>query len=97
DTWEKNLQCLAKGGRMVVCGATSGPKVTMEIRALFMKQYAIIGCYMGSKKELFDVLNLVELGRLKPVIDTVFPLKEAATAQQRMLDRKNMGKIVLKV
>ena len=97
DTWEKNLQCLSKGGRMVVCGATSGPKVTMEIRALFMKQHAIIGCYMGSKKELFDVLNLVELGRLKPVIDTVFPLKEAAAAQQRMLDRKNMGKIVLKI
>lgn len=97
DTWEKNLQCLAKGGRMVVCGATSGPKITMEIRFLFMKQHAIIGCYMGSKKELLDVLNLVELGRLKPVIDTVFPLKEAATAQQRMLNRENFGKIVLKV
>jgi len=97
DTWEKNLQCLTKGGRMVVCGATSGPKVTMEIRFLFMKQHSIIGCYMGSKKELLDVLNLVELGKLKPVVDSVFPLNDASSAQQRILNRENFGKIVLKV
>ncbi len=97
DTWEKNLQCLAKGGRMVVCGATSGPTSTIDIRFLFMKQHAIIGCYMGSKKELMDVLNLVELGRLKPVIDSIFPLKEASAAHQKMLERENFGKIVLKI
>ncbi len=97
DTWEKNLQCLTKGGRMVVCGATSGPKVTMEIRFLFMKQHSIIGCYMGGKKELLDVLNLVELGKLKPVVDSVFPLNDAASAQQKMLNRGNFGKIVLKI
>lgn len=97
DTWEKNLQCLAKGGRMVVCGATSGPSTTMDIRFLFMKQHAIIGCYMGSKKELLDVLNLVESGRLKPVVDSVFSLKNVAAAQQRMLNRENFGKIVLEM
>ena len=97
DTWEKNLQCLTKGGRMVVCGATSGPTATADIRFLFMKQHAIIGCYMGSKKELLDVLNLVELGRLRPVIDSTFPLQEASAAQQRMLNRENFGKIVLKI
>ncbi|KKO19847.1 MAG: zinc-binding dehydrogenase [Candidatus Brocadia sp.] len=97
DTWEKNLQCLTKGGRMVVCGATSGPQATVELRFLFMKQHAIIGCYMGSKKELLDVLSLVELGRLRPVIDSTFPLQEAAAAQQRMLNRENFGKIILKI
>ena len=97
DTWEKNLQCLTKGGRMVVCGATSGPSTTMDIRSLFMKQHSIIGCYLGSKKELLDVLNLVEFGRLKPVVDSIFPLKEAAAAQQKMLNRENFGKIVLKI
>lgn len=97
DTWEKNLQCLAKGGRMVVCGATSGPTTTIDIRLLFMKQHMIIGCYMGSKKELLDVLNLVELGKLKPVIDSIFPLEEASAAQQKMLQRENFGKIVLKI
>jgi NADPH:quinone reductase-like Zn-dependent oxidoreductase len=97
ETWEKNLQCLAKGGRMVVCGATSGPTATINIRLLFMKQHSIIGCYMGSKKELLDVLNLVELGKLKPVMDSVFPLKDAAIAQQKMLNRENFGKIVLEI
>lgn len=97
DTWEKNLQCLSKGGRMVVCGSTSGPTTTIDIRFLYMKQHAILGCYMGSKKELFDVLNLVEFGKLRPTIDTVFPLKDAVAAQQRMLNRENFGKIVLKV
>ncbi len=97
DTWEKNLQCLAKGGRMVVCGATSGPSTTIDIRFLFMKQHAIIGCYMGSKKELLDVLNLVEAGKLRPVIDSTFPLKEASAAHQKMLNRGNFGKIVLKI
>ncbi|MBE7444328.1 MAG: zinc-binding dehydrogenase [Planctomycetia bacterium] len=97
DTWEKNLQCIVKGGRMVVCGATSGPTTNIDIRFLFMKQHAIIGCYMGSKKELLDVLNLVELGKLKPVIDSIFPLKEASVAQQKMLQRENFGKIVLKI
>jgi NADPH:quinone reductase-like Zn-dependent oxidoreductase len=97
DTWEKNLQCLTKGGRMVVCGATSGPTATLDIRFLFMKQHAIIGCYMGSKKELLDVLSLVEGGRLRPVIDSIFPLKEASAAQQKMLNRENFGKIVLRV
>ncbi len=97
DTWDKNLQCLTKGGRMVVCGATSGPTTTIDIRSLFMKQHAIIGCYMGSKKELLDILNLVELGKLKPVVDSVFSLKEAAAAQQKMLKRENFGKIVLKI
>lgn len=97
DTWEKNLQCLTKGGRMVVCGATSGSVSTIDIRFLFMKQHAIIGCYMGSKKELLDVLNLVELGRLRPVIDSIFPLKEASAAHQKMLNRENFGKIVLKI
>lgn len=97
DTWEKNLQCLARGGRMVVCGATSGPTSNIDIRFLFMKQHTIIGCYMGSKKELLDVLNLVELGRLRPVIDSTFPLKEAQEAHQKMLNRENFGKIVLKI
>ncbi|MDN3514089.1 MAG: zinc-binding dehydrogenase [Candidatus Brocadia sp.] len=97
DTWEKNLQCLAKGGRMVVCGATSGPQVAVELRLLYMKQYTIMGCYMGSKKELLDVLSLVELGKLRPVIDSTFPLKDASAAQQKMLNRENFGKIVLEI
>jgi NADPH:quinone reductase-like Zn-dependent oxidoreductase len=95
ETWEKSLLCLKRGGRIVTCGATSGPTVSFDLRFLFAKQLSISGCYMGSRKDLLEVLTLMELGRLKPVVDSVFPLKDAAAAQTKMLDRKQFGKIVL--
>ena len=95
ETWTKSLASLAKGGRLVICGATSGPQATIDLRFLFVKQLSLIGCYMGGLKELLKVLKLVEAGKLRPVLDSTFPLKEAAKAQQRMLNREQFGKIVL--
>jgi NADPH:quinone reductase-like Zn-dependent oxidoreductase len=95
ETWEKSMSCLKRGGRIVTCGATSGSTVSFDLRFLFAKQLSISGCYMGSRKELLDVLRLIELGRLKPVVDSVFPLADAAAAQTKMLERKQFGKIVL--
>ncbi len=95
ETWEKSMLCLKRGGRIVTCGATSGPTVSLDIRFLFAKQLSISGCYMGSRSELLKILKLVESGRLKPVVDSVFPLKDAVAAQTKMLDRKQFGKIVL--
>jgi NADPH:quinone reductase-like Zn-dependent oxidoreductase len=95
ETWQKSLASLSKGGRLVTCGATSGPIVEVDLRFLFVKQLSISGSYMGGRKELLDVLKLIEEGKLKPVIDTAFPLEDAINAQQRMLDRKQFGKIVL--
>ena len=97
ETWPKNLLCLARLGRMVTCGATSGPQATVDIRYVYSRQLSVIGCFMGGRRELIEVLRLVEAGKLRPIVDRVFPLKEAAAAQQYMLDRKNFGKIVLKV
>jgi len=97
ETWPKNLLCLARLGRMVTCGATSGPQATVDIRCVYSRQLSIIGCFMGGRHELLEVSRLVEDGKLKPVVDRVFPLQDAAAAQQYMLDRKNFGKIVLKV
>ena len=97
ETWQKNISCLARGGRLVTCGATSGPKVEIDIRTLYAKQLSILGSYMGSLAELHKVIELAEGGRLVTAIDQVFPLKEAAEAQRRMENRKNFGKIVLKV
>jgi NADPH:quinone reductase-like Zn-dependent oxidoreductase len=97
ETWQKNLGCLARAGRIVTCGATSGPQATMDIGGFFVRQQAILGCYMGGRRELQEVLQLFEAGRLRPVVDKVFPLAEAAAAQQWMLDRRNFGKIVLRV
>lgn len=97
DTWQKNLQCLCRGGRLVTCGATSGPKVEMDLRYIYSKQLTIHGAYMGSLAELLKVLELAEKGLVKPTLDQVFPLKEAADAHRRMESRQNFGKIVLKV
>lgn len=95
ETWEKSMLCLKRGGRIVTCGATSGPTVILDIRFLFAQQLSISGCYMGSRSELLKILNLIESGRLKPVVDSVFPLEDAEAAQTKMLDRKQFGKIVL--
>ncbi len=95
DTWEKSMLCLKRGGRIVTCGATSGQTVSLDIRFLFAKQLSISGCYMGSRSELLKVLRLIESGKLKPVVDSVYPLKDALIAQTKMLDRKQFGKIVL--
>ena len=97
EVWEKNISSLGRGGRLVTCGATSGPTVDIDIRYLYAKQLSILGSYMGSLAELYKVLELVERGSLKPTLDQVFALKEAAEAQSRMEARQSFGKIVLKV
>ncbi len=95
DTFEKSLLCLKRGGRLVTCGATSGTAVNIDLRSFFVKQLSISGCYMGSRKELMEVLRIVESGRLKPLVDSIFQMKDAVLAQTRMIERKQFGKIVL--
>ena len=95
ETWEKSMLCLKRGGRIVTCGATSGPSVSFDLRFLFAKQLSISGCYLGSRSELLKIMELMESGRLKPVVDSVFPLADAVAAQTKMLDRKQFGKIIL--
>jgi NADPH:quinone reductase-like Zn-dependent oxidoreductase len=97
DTWTGNADCLARLGRMVTCGSTSGPSIAVNLRALFSKQCSIIGSYMGGRAELLQVLRLVDQGKLKPIVDSVFPLEKAADAQRKMESRNLFGKIVLKV
>ncbi len=95
EVFSKSLACLKKGGRLVTCGATSGPSVELSLRYLYARQISVSGCYMGGISELGKVVRLVENGKLKPVVDKVFPLKEARAAQARMLARQNFGKIIL--
>jgi NADPH:quinone reductase-like Zn-dependent oxidoreductase len=97
DVWQKSLLCLARGGRLATCGATSGGKVEMDIRPFYSKQLSVLGSYMGSLAELHQVVSLAEKGQLVPVVDRVFPLRDAAEAQRYMESRGNFGKIVLKV
>lgn len=96
-TWEKSMRSMAPGGRLVNCGVTSGGKTEIDIRHVFVKQFSLLGSYMGGRGELLKVLSLFEEGRLKPVVDSVFPLENAARAQERMEKSQHFGKIVLKV
>lgn len=95
-TFEGSLKSLARGGRLVICGATTGPRAEFEIRPFYTKQLSIIGSMLGTKREFLDVIRLVGEGALKPIIDKVYPLKEAATAQKQMMDRDFFGKLILK-
>ncbi|MFQ5795768.1 MAG: zinc-binding dehydrogenase [Candidatus Bipolaricaulia bacterium] len=97
DTWAQSLRSLARGGRLVTYGATSGPIAETDIRYIFWRQLNIIGSTMGSQKELLEVLKLIWAGKLKPVIDRIYPLQEAARAHERLESRESFGKIVLKV
>lgn len=95
QTWEGSLRVLAKGGRLVTCGATSGPTVPLDLRYVFSRQLAILGSMMGTRAELQQVTQLIGERKLKPSVDTVFPLREARAAQERMLAREVFGKLIL--
>jgi len=94
-TWEQSLKSLAKGGRLITCGATSGPEVRVDLRFLYMRQTTVMGSIMGTRDELRAAAKWMGEGRIQAVIDSVLPLKEARAAHERMLDRKLFGKIVL--
>jgi NADPH:quinone reductase-like Zn-dependent oxidoreductase len=95
-TWEESLKCLRPAGTLVTCGATTGPEVGIDLRFVYSRQFSILGSYMGTMGELHEVLPQVFSGRLKPVVDSTFPLKDARAAHERMEKSEMFGKIVLK-
>lgn len=96
-TWKASTAALAPAGRLVTCGATTGHAVDVDLRYLFAKQQSLLGSYMGTLAELHHVLRYVFEGTLRPVIDSVFPLREARAAHERLAAKKQFGKIVLEV
>jgi NADPH:quinone reductase-like Zn-dependent oxidoreductase len=97
DTFERSLRCLVKGGRYVTCGATSGFELKTDFRLVFFKSLSILGSTMGAGHELASVLSLVDSGRLRPVVDRVFPLEQIAEAHRYLASRVAFGKVVLSV
>jgi NADPH:quinone reductase-like Zn-dependent oxidoreductase len=93
--WQAAMKCLARGGRLVTCGATTGPKVEIDLRFFFTQQLSVLGAYMGSRSELLRCLALVERRIFRPVIDSVFPLEKLRDAQEKMEQRRVCGKIVV--
>jgi 2-desacetyl-2-hydroxyethyl bacteriochlorophyllide A dehydrogenase len=97
QVWEQCVLSLAKGGRLVTCGATTGPEITLDLRYLFSRELTLRGAYVGRRADLLEAAKLIADGKVKPVVDQVLPLKEARAAQELLLNRKIFGKVVLAV
>jgi NADPH:quinone reductase-like Zn-dependent oxidoreductase len=95
STWRNSLRCMARGGRLVTCGATTGPTVEVDLRFMFSRQLTLLGSMMGTRDDFRRVTDLVGRGALKPVIDSAFPLQQAIEAQRRMESRDFFGKILV--
>ena len=94
-TWEKSVASLAKNGRLVTCGVTTGNIAPIDIRKIYQRQLAILGSALGSTSELRTIIRLAEGGKLSPIIDRVLPLQAAAETHRIIENRENFGKICL--
>ena len=97
EVWDQCVESLARGGRLITCGATTGGEVSLNLRYLYSRQLTIRGSYMGTRAELVKAAQLVGQAKLHAVVDRIFPLREAQAAQDYLLSRRFFGKILLEV
>ena len=95
STWDESMKSLKPAGTVVTCGATTGPNVGIDLRFVYSRQLSVLGSYMGTMGELYEVLKHVFRGRLNPVIDRTFPLKDIRAAHEYIEKSQMFGKIVL--
>jgi zinc-binding alcohol dehydrogenase/oxidoreductase len=96
-TWKTSLEVVRQGGRIVVCGATTGPNPPAGLHRIWWKELQVLGSTMGSAEDFEACLELVASGRVHPVVDEVFPLAEAAAAHERLEAGEQLGKIMLRI
>ncbi len=96
-TWERSLRLLARQGRLVTCGATTGPKATVDIRRLFWFQWSIMGSTMGSASEFREIVRLLGQGELRPLVDATYPWDRGVEAFERLSAGGQLGKIVVEI
>lgn len=96
-TWKSSIASLARGGRLLTCGATTGSDPEEDLARIFWNQLTVHGSTMGTHGEFAEMLRMFGDGRLRPVIDAVFPLSEAREAERRLEEKRQFGKIVLRV
>ena len=94
-TWPGSIQALAKNGRVVTCGATSGYDARTDLRQVFYRHLTLLGSFMGSKAEFLDAMKFIERGQIRAVVDRTLPLAEARRAHELIEDRAQFGKLVL--
>ena len=96
-TWGDSLRCLAKGGRIVTCGGTSGPKLVTDVRPLFWHQFTILGSTMGNAEEYREVVRRLGQGELRPIVDATVPLDRAREAFERLERGDQIGKVTVEI
>ena len=96
-SWKQSLLALGRRGRLVTCGATSGPIVETDIRRLFWNQWNIMGSTMGNDAEFDAIVDELRRGRLTPPVDSVFPLDECRRAFERLASGEQFGKVVVEL
>lgn len=96
-TWAQSLQALGKRGRLVTCGATSGPMVETDVRRLFWNQWSILGSTMGNDEEFDAIARELHAGRLLPVVDSVWALADGRKAYERLASPERFGKVVITI
>lgn len=96
-TFMMSLRALCKGGRLLTVGNSGGPKFEIDNRHIFAKHLSIIGSTMSTLADFKEVMDLIVAGKLKPIMDSTFPLKEATLAQERLWKNENFGKITLDI
>ena len=97
QTWPTSLAAAAQGGRIVVCGATSGPNPPTSLPRVWWKELSILGSTMGTREDFAAVYELVTSGRARPMIDRTFHLGDAADAHRRLESGRQIGKIVFTI
>jgi NADPH:quinone reductase-like Zn-dependent oxidoreductase len=97
SVWDKNIQSLAPRGRLLLVGVVGGGTTQANLGPIIVRDVSILGVtvFNAPRRDLATVVNLVSLGRLRPVIDKTFPLKDAADAQRLLEDRNQFGKVIL--
>ena len=96
-TWARSLAAVAPAGRVVVCGATSGPNPPAALHRFWWKQLTVFGSTMGTRDDFLGAYELVRSGRARVHVDRVYPLAEAAEAHRRLEAGEQLGKIVLSI
>jgi NADPH:quinone reductase-like Zn-dependent oxidoreductase len=97
QTWNRSLRAVRRGGRVVVCGATSGPMVELDLRRLFWHQWSLLGSTLGNRHEYAEIVRHAAEGRLWPVVDRVMPLSAGVAAYERLQRGEQLGKLVIEV
>jgi 2-desacetyl-2-hydroxyethyl bacteriochlorophyllide A dehydrogenase len=95
DVLKKCFECLARGGTIVTCGATAGREVSLNLWPIFVKEQRLVGSYGRNRKDMQATLEWAAAGKLKPVIDSVYPLSQVADAFAKLRSRSALGKILI--